>query len=83
MTFRLERRRCEVARGVLAHQREARMDLLRPRQRRLDVGHDVVCADMVDEFGLMEELCRLVARATQDQCTAGFLQAIAQRFQRM
>ena len=60
----LERRRCEVACGALAHQREARMDLLRPRQRRLDVGHDVVGADMLDEFGLMEELRGLLARAT-------------------
>ena len=62
----LERRRCEVARGVLAHKREARMDLLRPRQRRLDVRHDVVGADMVDELGLLEELRGLMARAAQD-----------------
>jgi len=57
----LERRRCEVARSVLTQQREARMDLVRPRQRRLDVRQDVVCADMVDEFGLMKELRRLRA----------------------
>jgi hypothetical protein len=52
------------------------MDLLRPRQRCLDVGHDVVGADMLDEFGLMEELRGLVAGAAQDQRAAGFLQAI-------
>ena len=59
------------------------MDVVRPREGRLDVRHDVVTADMFDELGAVEERGGLMARAAEDQRAAGFLQAIAERLQRM
>ena len=49
--------------------RAAGVNFLCPCQRRLHVRDDVVGAHVIDELGLMKELCGLVAGAAQDQPT--------------
>ena len=63
----LERDRSQMAGGVFAHTGEAGSELPGAHQRRLYVRHDVVCAHVLHELGLVKQRRRLPPRTAQDQ----------------
>ncbi len=67
----------EVFGHFVADSTEVVVDFAGSVEGCLDVREDVVCADVLDEIGLLEKLRGLVAGAAEQQRPAGFRQALA------